>query len=349
MALCGVCNNNISVSQKRIKCSNTGCNIHYHADCVKYNENVIHRSKWVCPVCLPKRSKATSNTNTPSQSKVQYDQEFETPPSASSLSLESIVNEIRSFRKEINLKVDEQQSSLNKFNICLEKMQEEVKGIINKFSALQNDFDEVTESLKFLSHSHDNQININEDYKNRIIELEKENMNLRTNITGLEFKMSLMEQQSRDCNLEIQCVPEHKSENLSSIVHQLASVVSFDLHDNDIVNFHRVAKRNTESKRPRSIIVKLSTPRKRDNFLAAVKVFNKKNPQSKLNSSHLGIASGKEQIYIMEHLSPDNKRLHAAARLAIKEKKYEYVWVRSGRIFVRRNDTSPAVFCLKQL
>ncbi|XP_064072497.1 uncharacterized protein LOC135193538 [Vanessa tameamea] len=166
--------------------------------------------------------------------------------------------------------------------------------------------------------------------------------------------MSLMEQHSRDCNLEIQCVPEHKSENLSSIVHQLASVVSFDLHDNDIVNFHRVAKRNTESKRPRSIIVKLSTPRKRDNFLAAVKVFNKNNPQSKLNSSHLGIASGKEQIYIMEHLSPDNKRLHAAARLAIKEKKYEYVWIRSGRIFVRRNDTSPAVLIknfdsLKQL
>ncbi|CAH2211129.1 jg3024 [Pararge aegeria aegeria] len=64
----------------------------------------------------------------------------------------------------------------------------------------------------------------------------------------------------------------------------------------------------------------------------------------KLNTSHLGIPGIKRAIYVMEHLSLKNKKLHAATRLAAKEQKYEYVWIRNGRIFVRKNNESGALW-----
>ena len=52
--------------------------------------------------------------------------------------------------------------------------------------------------------------------------------------------------------------PEKKNENLCTIVTQLAKVVSYDLKEFDIVNYHRVPKQNQESEQPRSIVVKLT-------------------------------------------------------------------------------------------
>ena len=45
-------------------------------------------------------------------------------------------------------------------------------------------------------------------------------------------------------------------------------------------------------------------------------------------------------IYVMEHLSPSLKSLHAATRIKAKEKGYKYVWIKSGRIYVRKTDSS---------
>ncbi|CAG4949239.1 unnamed protein product [Colias eurytheme] len=100
--------------------------------------------------------------------------------------------------------------------------------------------------------------------------------------------------------------------------------------DTDILLCTRVAKLNTQSSRPRSIIVKFSSPRLRDTFLAATSTFNKKKDLTeKLNTSHLGIAANPPiPIYVTEHLSPINKTIYAAARLKSKEQHYKFVWVR---------------------
>lgn len=206
---------------------------------------------------------------------------------------------------------------------------------------MRNEFDEVSKSVNFLAEHHDDQIELNKKHDTLILKLESENNELSMQLSNLKNKVSQMEQHVRDCNLEIQCVPEHKNENLLTIINQLIRIVSSNIVESEIINIHRVAKLNPESKRPRSIVVKFSTPRHRDNLLAAVKLFNKNNESDKLNSGHLGIGGDKQQIYVLEHLSPENKKLHSAARQKAKEKNYQFVWVRGGRIFLRKDIRSP--------
>ncbi|CAH2101903.1 unnamed protein product [Euphydryas editha] len=95
----------------------------------------------------------------------------------------------------------------------------------------------------------------------------------------------------------------------------------------------------SNSSRPKSVVVQFASKRIRDEFLAASINFNReRSREEKLNSSHLGFNGEKPAIYIVDHLSPTNKTLHAAARSTAKEKGYKHVWVRNGRIFMQKTD-----------
>lgn len=150
-----------------------------------------------------------------------------------------------------------------------------------------------------------------------------------------------MEQLSRTNNLEIQCVPEHKSENLYSTVQQLANTIKCPLAESDLQYCTRIAKFNTNSPRPRSILVKFSSRRLRNNFLAGIIKFNRNNQSNKLNTSHLGFGDKKiSPVFVSEHLTPETKSLHAAARHKAKELNYKFTWVRDGKVFLRKSETS---------
>ncbi|CAG9094144.1 unnamed protein product, partial [Plutella xylostella] len=116
----------------------------------------------------------------------------------------------------------------------------------------------------------------------------------------------------------------------------------------------RVSKVNSNSDRPRNILVTLSSPRQRDLVISAALRYNKAHPNEKLNSVNAGIIGQSSRIYVNEHLSSDSKKLHASARAFAKEKSYKYVWVRFGRIFVRKADDCDAIQirnleCIKKL
>lgn len=105
----------------------------------------------------------------------------------------------------------------------------------------------------------------------------------------------------------------------------------------------RVAKLDRDTGRPRTVIAKLRSPRHCDILLAAVQGYNKKNQEHKLSSHHLGLGGTKCPVYVAEHLTPANKSLHAEARRKAKESDYKFVWIRNGRIFARKNETSQAL------
>lgn len=177
-----------------------------------------------------------------------------------------------------------------------------------------------------------------------ILKLQNDSAGLQKSLTEVTKRMNILEQHARSNNIEIQCVPEHRTENVVNTVLQLGKIIKCEVKDTDIQLCTRTAKRDTQNVRPRSILVKFNNPRLRDSFLAASIEFNKNNSKAKLNTSHLGIAVDKpEPIYVVEHLSPENKALHAATRIRAKELCYKFVWVRYGKVFIKKDETSETV------
>ncbi|KAJ8726142.1 hypothetical protein PYW07_000840 [Mythimna separata] len=210
--------------------------------------------------------------------------------------------------------------------------------ISKELAPIKREIADIVESMSFMNKKFEDMMKAHELSREIITKLELENTDLKVTVEELNDRLANLEQQSRSNNIELQCVPENKKENVYNIVTQLARVVNCEIGERDILHCTRIAKVNPSSNRPRSIIVQLASPRMRDHILAATIKYNQANPQEKLNCSHLGYAGPKSPVFVAEHLSPANKALHAATRIKAREKNYKYVWVRNGRIFVRKTD-----------
>ncbi|CAB3251213.1 unnamed protein product [Arctia plantaginis] len=187
---------------------------------------------------------------------------------------------------------------------------------------VKDELQDVKQAMQFVNEQFED---IEREHKTSQIcikNLQEQNTFMLSNITDLKSRINQLEQGTRSRNIEIQCLPEKKSENLVSIVKELGKTISCEIKDENIMRITRTAKINPENSRPRSIIVELNSSNKRDQFLVASINYNRANPTNRLNSSHAGCSGAKLPIYITEHLSPSNKSLHAAARRVAKEKGY---------------------------
>ncbi|XP_052753969.1 uncharacterized protein LOC128201331 [Galleria mellonella] len=324
--------------EKFINCN--GCKRSYHFLCLSIDEigkdSRIFRI-WKCPGCLNQTPKSLRSDSTPvcnsSTPRVSKRPALNSPSpigmSATKEDMRSIIQEV--IKEEFSAMIERINTSMiNTIIEHMEPIKREISDIVHSIDLINKRFEEIECEQSTL---------------NRIVkDVQEENTILRSTVSDLNQRFNLIEQQSRANNLEIQCMPENKHENIYTIVKQLGEVVGCEVNETDIVHCSRIAKIKSASDRPRSIVIQLASPRIRDRLLAAVIKFNKSNPQNRLNSTHFGFKTKKSPIYIVEHLSPSNKALHAATRHKAKEKGYKYVWVRGGRIFVRKNEEAGYVF-----
>lgn len=173
--------------------------------------------------------------------------------------------------------------------------------------------------------------------------MESELADSKNNIRKLEARISSVEKISRSVNLEIQEVPEGKNENLEGLFKKLCECLQVSVADGDIKACRRVAKMDTTSKRPRNILVSLSSQKIRDLILSSVTRFNKSHAKDRLNTTHIGLTGETRRIYLAEHLSPETKELHTNARKFCKDNNFKFVWVRFGQIYIRKDEQSPAI------
>ncbi|XP_063380246.1 uncharacterized protein LOC134666869 [Cydia fagiglandana] len=173
--------------------------------------------------------------------------------------------------------------------------------------------------------------------------LENKYQSLQNDMIALQSRLKTMEHMSRNLNVEIQAVPEGRHENLLELFNTLCASLGLQIADSDVRACRRVAKINPSSPRPRNIIVTLASPRLRDTLLSAAHRFNKANSSVKLGTTHMGLQGDHSRIYVAEHLSPECKKLHAAARSFAKDRGFKYVWVRNSQVYIRKCDNSNAV------
>ncbi|CAH0703179.1 unnamed protein product [Spodoptera exigua] len=333
MSICAACNN--VVEKDYLECQR--CSDRYHFLCLDIsldegNKLLVANNKWICLSCSNKQPKSSDpvRPSTPTgladitfnvtRRKVQNKLEIvqaSTARMSDSVSRSDIREEMRSVMNEF---MSEMRNTLN---LELRELRDQISGF--------------KDSLGFLSAQFDN---LNSDvaaHNSTIKLLKNENEQLRSEVAVWSNRVRQMDQLSRSTNIELQCVPEHKAENVLCIVKQLGQVVKFPISDGDIAYCSRVAKSDPKSSRPRTILVKFSIPRIRDSLLAATIQYNKDNPNKKLNTSTLGLDDKKIAIFVTENLTMENKNLHAATRLRAKELNYKFVWVRGGRVYVRKS------------
>nr|XP_049696601.1 uncharacterized protein LOC110382412 [Helicoverpa armigera] len=226
-------------------------------------------------------------------------------------------------------------------DVMLSKLVAEVSELKKQNLSIQKSNSELEKSLVFINTSY-------EDMKTRLEVLEGErklyeerfrkmaNNNTNLIVAKLEAKIDSMEQQARQCNIEVCNLPEKNKENLVTIIESIGNVVSFPVSHNDVISIHRVPHAHQQDNKPKNVIVKLKSRILRDNLLSA---YRKKKS---IKSDQLGISGAAVSVYLNEHLTLSNKALFRKCREAANANGFKYVWliIPEQHGFVQRRSTT---------
>ncbi|CAG4993585.1 unnamed protein product [Parnassius apollo] len=199
-------------------------------------------------------------------------------------------------------------------------MQEELHGIVREaireeFSSLRKEMRSFEDSISFMNANFEDMKTKVEAYMWDIKQLRSESELLQRKVKDLESRLSAIEQDSRQNNIEIHCLAEHKQENLINVVMQIGKVIGFPLSETDVLSCNRVQKQNKTSNLPKTIVFRLVNKLKRDNLLAALYKYNISHPNENLNTKLLGYGGKESPVHISEHLAQANKSLHTITRI----------------------------------
>lgn len=165
--------------------------------------------------------------------------------------------------------------------------------------------------------------------------LKSENITLKKEICTVRAELSDLQQYTRNNSVDIQGVPEIKSENIFEVVQRVSRAVRFELKEDMVDVVHRLAGGRGDS-RPRGIILKFVRRTDRDELLRLAKV------KRGFSASELGVTSD-NKVFINPSLSRNNRQLLFLARSAAREGVVKYAWFNNGKVWIRKSEGHPAI------
>lgn len=233
---------------------------------------------------------------------------FDSEVQEGKLTLEDIMKKITEIAENQKL----QESSFNQsYEVLSEKMEENIKAVKDQNSSMQ-------QCMKIID------------------ELLEENRKLTKKVAELELKVEDMEQYSRVNCVEIHGVPQEPHEDVVGVVKAVGKSLDMDISDLMIDACHRLGKRSGPSSSPPGIIVKFVRRLDKEELL------RKRRVKRNLSTRHMNL-NVDLPVYINEALSPARRRLFAETRRIKREKHYKFLWVRGGKIFLRKEEAAPVV------
>lgn len=151
-------------------------------------------------------------------------------------------------------------------------------------------------------------------------------------LSSLRRTVNDLEQYERRFNLEIRGVAEKQNEDIYAIINDIAEQLEVPvLTKNDLEAAHRLP---SKAEQAAPIIVRFKERLVRDMWLDKRAQLRQKQQQRDQTQEN--------PVFICENLTAFNKALLWETRRVAKEKKYAYVWVRNGHIYVRQEDGTRA-------
>ncbi|XP_022198942.2 uncharacterized protein LOC111062685 [Nilaparvata lugens] len=166
-----------------------------------------------------------------------------------------------------------------------------------------------------------------ETQSTEIIALKKENEELRRAISDIQ-------QYTRSNCLELHNFPQEENEDLLGVVKSVSKALGHTITDLQIDNCHRLPTREKDKVPP--IIIKLTRRIDKEELLKRRRVMRN------FSTRHMDLPTD-IPLYLNESLSPENRKVLALARAAKKEKDYKYLWIRNGKILMRKSEGQPVI------
>jgi hypothetical protein len=238
--------------------------------------------------------------------------------------------------------------------------------IVTKLTAIET-------SLTFLSSKYDEMLIQDQERKAQIVELKKdlEGVHVKikqrdSTVSELQQRVDQLEQNGLSFNLELHGVPEvpqstpaEMQKAFAALLQDLAAKVGAPPPADTLADAYRLPSRppKTQGQRPlpSPVVLKFKEMSARTAWL---KGRNKLlPPRPPRRGDQAGTApptaaevtagggnqdaprhTGPPPVRVYEQLTPKNKRLLFHARKAASDKGFEFVWVRGGKIFARKNE-----------
>ncbi|KAF9407451.1 hypothetical protein HW555_012529 [Spodoptera exigua] len=214
--LWGCCVNDLE-EEHFLKCSK--CRKAFHYVCLSIEANSVsvdQQKKWICPACVILTPKPKVSDHTPIRNvcatRGNKRQALNSPPQTSP---ESPIN-----REYISKTIEEVMAK--HMDDLLLKINRTVTETINReLKPIREEILQMSASLSFLNQSYEEIVKEHKEAKQYIKDLQSDNLKLKTSVNDLTSRINQLEQSARSANIELQCVPEKKNENLYQIVTKL--------------------------------------------------------------------------------------------------------------------------------
>lgn len=185
----------------------------------------------------------------------------------------------------------------------------------------------------------------NEELAKKVELLDQQQKKDKEVISILENRIEDIQRAVRKNNIEIKNVPKGRTEtkeDLINMVMKLGTSIDYNIKKSEIKDIYRVrGKKEGQSNTP--IVVELSSTVLKTDVLKMSKAHNRRH-NNKLCAKHLGFTKNEDTpIFVSEQLTVKASRLYFLARDLAKSKGYKFCWTAYGRVYVRKDETSPII------
>ncbi|BES97958.1 conserved hypothetical protein [Nesidiocoris tenuis] len=303
---CAFCSRDLFSPKKTASCMR--CKASFHPQCtrIKTLENyrkmrLEAREKWECDKCKEGSPSSLGGASSES-SDAEEDANRRTRASGGG-----------EFNSEINRKLDQ-----------LLGLPGEIRDLKTSMNYMSAQFDSFVEDMSSL--------------KTSVKGILKENAELKDTVKELQQKVDLLEQNSRNANVEIHGVPETNNEDCSKIVKAASNALKVDC--GTISRAFRVGA--VRKDRPRKILAILNSSDARENLVRTARA------EKSLTAKNLVSEWPKERVYINENLTAFRAELLRRAKAKGKEKGYKFIWIKNFAVHARKSE-GERVYVIKSL
>lgn len=281
-----------------------------HANCIKGEVSKPkpgRKPKWVCAKCKLERKDLGSDLSEDEEKK------------ASDIQMMQILTEIQQKITKID-KIEEKVIKINEDTSKIDDLKSSVDFLSAKYDEVLLRLEKQDVLVKSMS----------KELKEVSVKLAQRD----SEVEELTARVHQLEQSRLAMNVEIHGLPATAGENTMELADKLAKVIGAPPAASCVEDCYRIPNNPNNMRKqnvPPIFVVKFKSNDARRLW------FDRKKTRNLTVANVLG-GDNNNKIFICEQLTPDLKRLFFNVRSAAKERNVKFVWVKDGKILVRKSE-----------